>query len=136
MRVPRRMNGAPSRAMLRKSRQKSEKGVREESMPREEFAELRPRGSDAQTQKCGRWPVTHKIGAEKKNSKFTCYATKIESIFKTAWECHKYNTDEIKAIIASGGNDADIADAIGMMIQFMNPSIVRIHSSGDFFHPD
>lgn len=68
---------------------------------------------------------TNGKGKVKKFGKFTCYAAKIEAMYKESYKAHKSNTIQSK-------RDDFVPNAI-KEIKKRKFQIVRIHSAGDFY---
>lgn len=66
-----------------------------------------------------------------KDTKFRCYAASLEVIYPAVYNAHKFNTDLIRSALLGGVQS--VVDLITASIPKW-AEVIRIHSSGDFFH--
>lgn len=66
-----------------------------------------------------------------KDTKFRCYAASLEVIYPAVYFAHEHNTKLIRTALLGGVNN--VVDLITQSIPKW-AEVIRIHSSGDFFH--
>lgn len=68
-----------------------------------------------------------------KHAEFLCYASKLEAAFPAARKAHWHNFETIQSDFARFGWEWT-AEYIAKELSAMKVKVVRIHTSGDFFH--